>query len=88
MARLLVQLMGAFFLIIGIILLILPIPFGVFFTLLGLLLLIPSSPWISAKIRDIRGRYAKVDSMFAKVTSRLPLPYRRILRSTEPDYWS
>ena len=85
MKRLICRVVGTAFLLVGLVLAVLPIPFGILFILIGLMLLIPSSPLFARSVRRARARFGHVDGAFAFLTQRTPVPYRRILRATEPD---
>ena len=84
MKRLICRVVGTAFLLVGLVLAVLPIPFGIPFILIGLMLLIPSSPLFARWVRRARARFEHVDGAFAFLTQRTPVPYRRILRATEP----
>ena len=84
MKRLFWQMLGVTFLILGILFSLLPIPFGLLFLMLALIILVPTSPWFVKTMRRVRARSRMVDSLFAGVTRRVPVPYKRVLRATEP----
>lgn len=77
---------GYLFLVVGVIGLLTPIPFGVVFLALSLLLLIPTSPAAAARMMRLRRRLPRFNRFLLKVSRRLPSPYRRILRRTEVDF--
>lgn len=84
MIRLIMITIGLVLLIFGIIGVLTPIPFGLFFIILSFLFLIPTSPLALNSIRGLRRRSARFDGLVDQLSWRLPVPYRRILRRTEP----
>ena len=78
---------GWFFLVLGIIGVLTPIPFGIVFLVLAMLLLIPTTPGSARALRRARARSSRFDRMMAAVIRRAPMPYRRILRQTDVDYF-
>ena len=85
MIRFAAKLVGWVFLIIGIIGILTPIPFGIVFLALSLVLLIPTSPGVTQFVRRMRRRSPHIDRSMAAVIRRAPAPYRRILRQTDVD---
>ena len=83
MARIAGMLLGFVCLIIGIIGMLTPIPFGIVFMVLAFLLLIPTTPGATRMIKHLRRKSPRFVQMMAAVITRLPLPYRRILRRTD-----
>ena len=84
MTRLFWLALGWAFLFLGILLMILPIPFGLVFLMLAFVVLVPLSPWFVRRMRGMRARFRLVNSAFSGLTRRVPVPYRRVLRATEP----
>ena len=83
MVRILLTVLGVFLLLLGVVGILTPIPFGVVFLLLAMVILIPVSPLATTMIRGLRRRSRRFDSLMVNASSRAPVPYRRILRSTE-----
>lgn len=83
MARIAGMIIGFVFLVIGIIGILTPIPFGIVFLTLSFLLLVPTTPGAARVIRRLRHSSDHFDGLMAAVIRRLPSPYRRILRETE-----
>lgn len=78
------RLLGAIFLVLGIIGILTPIPFGIVFLLLAMLCILPTTPSAARFIRRWRMRSPRIDRLLGDLTLRLPMPYRRILRKTDP----
>lgn len=85
MIRIICRMIGIFFILLGIILGIAPIPVGWLMMLIGLMFLIPTTPSVARMIRGARRRSRVFDSAFAGLTRRAPMPYKRVLRETEVD---
>ena len=85
MVRLLMILFGLAFLVIGVVGIATPIPFGIVFLTLSIVMLVPTVPGAAGAVRSVRRRSRAFDSVMGAVTSRAPMPYRRILRQTEVD---
>lgn len=83
MMRALCQILGASLCLLGIVAMILPIPFGIIIFVIGLMFLIPTTPSAAKAVRWARRRLRVFDRLMSAVTVRLPYPYRRILRETE-----
>lgn len=77
--------LGFAFLLIGIIGLLTPIPFGFVFVALAIILLVPTVPQSAGVIRALRRRFNLFDRGLGVLTRAAPMPYRRILRQTEPE---
>ncbi len=84
MIRLLVILFGSLLMLLGIVLWILPIPFGILVMALALMILIAASDRVARMVGGVRRRSPRTDRAFHGLGRRLPHPYRRILRRTEP----
>lgn len=85
MVRLAVVALGLLFLLLGIVGILTPIPFGIVFLVLAMLLLIPTLPNAAGLVRRLRMRSARFDRGMTAVIRRAPAPYRRILRQTDID---
>jgi len=85
MMRVAMQGLGALLLVLGVIGVLTPIPFGIVFLVLSMLLLIPTTPGVADAIRRLRVRSPRVDLLMADIVRRSPAPYRRILRQTDTD---
>jgi len=87
MIRILCRIIGGIFSVIGVLVLILPIPLGLIigmvFLLIGLMFLIPSTPSTAKFVRSARMKASWFDRAMTSMTRRLPAPYRRILSKTE-----
>lgn len=70
-------------LLIGLVGILTPIPFGVVFITLSALILIPTLPGADNAIRRLRVRFTRFDRMLHSVARRVPSPYRRILKRTD-----
>lgn len=75
---------GVLILALGLILSVLPIPFGLLLVCVALFILIPTVPGLDGRIARLRKRFIVLDRAVSAITRRLPVPYRRILRRTEP----
>lgn len=85
--RFLISIIASVFLVLGLILWILPLPFGLILTCLSLMVLLAVSPRAARWMRGLRRRFAIFDQGMTGLTRRLPMPYRRILRQTEVSRW-
>lgn len=85
MLRLLLGATGLVFVLVGLVLWPLPIPFGLLLVLVGLMMLIPVSPATADAVKALRRRAPALDRWLKQLARRLPAPYRRILRKTEPE---
>jgi len=86
MGRILCRIIGGALCFVGIIGMLTPIPFGIVFFVIGLLFLIPSTPSAAKPVRWARAKVGLFDRAMDGITRRSPMPYRRILRQTEPDF--
>lgn len=77
--------MGLTFLIAGLIVLPLPIPFGLAMILIGLSLLLVNSPFIRSRFLVLRSRWSRMDAWISSVEHRLPGPVRRAIRPDGSD---
>ena len=85
MARFALQTLGALCLILGIIGMLTPIPFGIIFLALSMMILIPTTPGVARVVQRMRRKSSRFDRMMAAAIRRAPAPYRRILRQTDVD---
>ncbi len=85
MRRMILVAIGSVFLIVGIIGVLTPIPFGIVFLVLAMLLLIPNTSGTAGLIRRMRIGSSRFDQLMTGVIRRAPAPYRRILRQTDID---
>jgi hypothetical protein len=85
MLRFIFMVIGLALLLFGIVGVLTPIPFGLFFIVLALLILIPTTPGVTGIVRKLRIKYGRFDRFLFAVSSRLPTPYRRIIKQTEID---
>lgn len=83
LGRLFAQVLGFVLLIIGLIGILTPIPFGLVFLAAALVILIPTSPGTVRTVQDMRRRSSLVDRALHSMTLKTPAPYRRLLRRTE-----
>lgn len=83
MLRILCQLIGSTFCLIGIVGMLTPIPFGLILFVIGLMFLIPTTPSVARAVRWGRSRSGLFDRAMDGITRRAPAPYRRVLRQTE-----
>ncbi len=79
-----VRIVAVALLLVGLVLWVLPIPFGVFVVAIALLLLVATTPALQRRVARLRGRSPRLDRSLDRFAARLPQPWRRILRSTEP----
>jgi hypothetical protein len=77
--------MGLFFLIAGMIVLPLPLPFGAAMILIGLSLLIINSKFARAKFLDLRARWTGMDNWLRSVEHRLPSSLRNAITPDDRD---
>jgi hypothetical protein len=89
MLRILCQIIGGAFSLVGLMGLVLPIPFGLIigmaFLVIGLLFLIPTTPMVTRWVRKARMKANWFDRGMSNMTNRLPATYRRIFKQTEID---
>ncbi len=71
-------------LLVGLVLWVLPIPFGIFVVAIAGLVLVATTPALQRLLTRLRARSARLDRSLGWLAVRLPQPWRRILRSTEP----
>ena len=83
MLRLLMIGLGFAFLLIGIVGILTPIPFGIVFLCLSFILLVPTVPGAAGVVQHVRRKSRVFDGVMSTVTNKAPMPYRRILRQTE-----
>lgn len=83
MFRLFAAILGIFLLLVGIVGILTPIPFGLLFLIAAFLLLIPASPMAASGLKGLRRRSVYFDGLMHRASRRLPFVYRRILRRTE-----
>lgn len=83
MLRFILRVIGFLFLLIGIIGVLAPIPFGLIFLILSMFCLIPTTPGTAKIVKKLRRKSTRIDRTMTNVTAKLPYPYRRILRETE-----
>ena len=76
--------LGVVFFIIGVVGILTPIPFGIVFLTLSIVLLVPTVPRFARVVQGMRGRPNLLNRGLHGITRRAPMPYRRILRQTEP----
>ena len=86
MGRLIARALGILCLVIGVLGILTPIPFGIVFFTLACLFLIPTSPTAVRLIRGARRRSRRFDAAMSTVARKVPSPYRRILRETDLDF--
>ena len=79
------RIIGGALLLFGILGMLTPIPFGLIFFIAALMILIPTTPQVAVPVRWARRKIWLFDSVMHTATSRLPVPYRRVLRMTEFD---
>ncbi|MFC3053477.1 hypothetical protein [Kordiimonas pumila] len=84
MIRILCRLIGSLLCFFGIIGLLTPIPFGLIVFVIGLMFLIPSTPVSAQWVKGARRKIGFLDKAMHHITEKLPTPYRRILRTTDP----
>lgn len=83
MGRWAARLIGGVFTFFGLLGMLTPIPFGLIFFVIGLFFLIPTTPVVARYVRGARRKISLFDRSMTAVTTRMPYPYRRILRETE-----
>jgi len=84
MTRILCRILGSALAFIGVLGMLTPIPFGLIVFVIGLMFLIPSTPSSARAVRWARVKVGLFDRMMQAITDRAPIPYKRILRQTEP----
>lgn len=85
MVRFVTKALGWVLLVIGVVGILTPIPFGIFFLMLSMLLLIPTTPGMARFVQRMRRKSPKLDRSMEAVIRRAPAPYRRVLRQTDVD---
>ena len=83
--KLILSLVGLFFVIIGLITVFLPIPIGILSLLIGIAILISVSPRVRDMVKWLRKRWAPADYVFRKAEPLLPDPIAKPLHETDPD---
>ena len=92
MIRILCGIIGSLLSIVGIVVMILPLPLslilGIAIFAIGLMFLIPSTPAAASLVRGARRKVRIFDRAMSAATNRMPYTYRRVLRETEvnPDW--
>ncbi|RMF17284.1 MAG: hypothetical protein D6757_01470 [Alphaproteobacteria bacterium] len=79
-----IRLIAVALLLVGLVLWVLPIPFGIFVVAIAGLLLVATTPALQRLLARLRARSPRLDRGLQRLAPRLPQPWRRILRSTEP----
>lgn len=82
--RFVFMVLGLVFFIIGVVGILTPIPFGIIFLSLSIVFLVPTVPAFARLVRSMRSRSTLLNRGLGGITRRAPMPYRRILRQTEP----
>ena len=83
MLRLIMIGIGFLCLLLGIVGILTPIPFGIVFLCLSFILLVPTVPGAAGAVQRVRRKSRAFDGIMSSVTNKAPMPYRRILRQTE-----
>ncbi len=84
-ARWIARIIGGLLAAFGVLGMLTPIPFGIVFFIVGLMFLVPTTPGAAALVKKARAKIGLFDRSMMAISRRLPLPYRRILKMTEPD---
>ncbi len=78
------QLVGSILIIVGLIVLPLPIPFGLIMVTLGVTLLAPYIPAFQRLVRAIRRKWPEIDRSLLRYRHRLPAVIRKTIDKTHP----
>jgi len=70
--------------VVGLIVIPMPIPFGALMVVSGLVILISASPTVALFIKGYRRKYPKLDKAVRKSASILPSSWQEILKRTDP----
>ncbi len=79
------RILSLIFIISGIILFPLPIPFGLIFIITGLLLLVSSNRHVANYFKNYRKKHPKFDEKIRNIQIKTPSVIRKILEMTEPE---
>lgn len=85
MIKLLLNLLGLVFLIVGVLLFWTPIPIGAVLALVGLALLVANSSRVRGWVAGWRSDHRKFDKWIRKAGRHTPRPAERILMMTDPE---
>ncbi|MDO6682969.1 MULTISPECIES: PGPGW domain-containing protein [unclassified Oceanobacter] len=77
-------LLGIFFIIAGIIVTPLPLPFGLVMIVIGLSLLVSTVPRVREWLRQQRHRYREFSGRLNAIKSKLPGFARKLIEDTDP----
>ena len=81
--RIVGSILGAALIILGLPLMISPIPLGIFLIFIGFVVLIASNPWVANQVRNWRRKNKTVDEFFHKAEEVLPDPIAEPLHGTD-----
>lgn len=85
MFKLLLQIIGVAFFLLGLILMVAPTPFGFVLVAIGASLVIANNKKVASWVRNLRTRSKAVDSFFDAIQHVLPGHWRDGLDQTDPD---
>ena len=84
MTRLILVMVALVLIVVGLIVLPMPIPFGAIMILTGLTVLIAQSPFVARQVQAFRRQNLSIDQVIRRIEVHLPEKIRDILRRTEP----
>lgn len=84
MLKIIYKIIGGIFLLAGLIMFPLPLPFGLIFIVLGSFILIGSSSHFAGLLRKCRGKYPNFNRIFSRMANKMPKTIRRQLAKTDP----
>jgi hypothetical protein len=76
MLRILAQVVGLALLVVGLAVMILPVPFGFVLVIVGGWLIVSNNPWIAALVRALRQRWGAFDRIVKSMERVLPKHWR------------
>ncbi len=78
------QLFGSLLILVGLVVLPLPLPFGLIMITLGVALLAPYVPAFQRLVRAMRRKWPKIDRSLLRYRHRLPEVIRKTIDKTHP----
>lgn len=75
---------GCLLILVGLVVLPMPIPFGAIMIVSGLVLLVSASPTIAMRVRSFRHLHRGADKVIRTVEDRLPEAWRKALKRSDP----
>ncbi len=75
---------GWLFILVGLVLWPLPLPFGLIMLIIGIALVVPTSPGMRRLLRGLRKRYPVLDRQLERMRPHLPKFMRTMIERTRP----